>query len=502
MRLLIADDDDYTREGLSESFDWHRYGINEILLAEDGEVALRLAASKKPEIVLTDIRMPKLNGIEFAEQLAEKSPDSQLLFMSGYMDVEYLRSAIKLSAVDYIEKPIKMAEVELAVEKTIRSLRHKQEQHVVVNQKNELLRQKLARSLRDEFADPAAVMKMCVEIAFPINRRYLGMIVWNRLEGNVERADLENVLSFWLENGVKVIGEQLDPGQCFIILAYDRQDHKRITFLNNLFIKRHNSYNVAIGKGAGMLSELPASFRTAQRAVARSFYYPDVRCFYNQEEIEIFNESLSHVLPEFYKICANTPQKLPDWIRTSCAAFKEKEFPPKERVAALFETVIQDTVGSDPKLLYTLESDYGIEDVNQYLHDCRTIGRLEQLMLDVCAVWLDATLKVNQYSKLVQDVIYYIAVNYRNVDLDLRMIADHMHLSTAHLGVLFKQETGTTIKQYINDYRMELAKQLVTSGHLKMNTIAELCGYASASYFAKVFKASTDFSPIEYRKKN
>jgi two-component system response regulator YesN len=81
------------------------------------------------------------------------------------------------------------------------------------------------------------------------------------------------------------------------------------------------------------------------------------------------------------------------------------------------------------------------------------------------------------------------------------MIADHMHLSTAHLGLLFKQETGSTIKQYISDYRMEVAKKLVASEHLKMHAIAELCGFASASYFAKVFKASTDLSPLEYRKK-
>lgn len=71
MRLLIADDDDYTREGLSESFNWEELGIDEVILADDGAEALRLASLTKPEIVLTDICMPKMSGIEFAEQLAE-----------------------------------------------------------------------------------------------------------------------------------------------------------------------------------------------------------------------------------------------------------------------------------------------------------------------------------------------------------------------------------------------------------------------------------------------
>ncbi|MGO4375629.1 response regulator, partial [Paenibacillus sp. MCAF20] len=95
MRLLIADDDDYTREGLKESIDWEQYGIHDVLLAGDGAEALRMCTVHRPDIVLTDIRMPKLNGIEFAEKLSLKSPGSILIFMSGYMDVEYLRSAIK-----------------------------------------------------------------------------------------------------------------------------------------------------------------------------------------------------------------------------------------------------------------------------------------------------------------------------------------------------------------------------------------------------------------------
>jgi two-component system, response regulator YesN len=148
MRLLIADDDDYTREGLKESIDWEPYGIDEILLAGDGAEALRICSIHKPEIVLTDIRMPKLNGIEFAEKLSEKSPGSILIFMSGYMDVEYLRSAIKLSAVEYIEKPIKLTEVEQAILKSVRVLQEKQAQTDVFRQKNELVKQKLAGLLR------------------------------------------------------------------------------------------------------------------------------------------------------------------------------------------------------------------------------------------------------------------------------------------------------------------------------------------------------------------
>jgi two-component system response regulator YesN len=498
MRLLIADDDDYTREGLSESFDWEKYGINEILLAADGAEALRIATVKKPDIVLTDIRMPKLNGIEFAEKLAEKSPDSQLLFMSGYMDVEYLKSAIKLSAIEYIEKPIKLAEVEQAIHKSVRSLQSKQEQTAVIQQKNELVRQKLAAMLRDEHADKAAVQQLCNDSGFPTDQRYWGIIVWNRLDSKDEQADIQQIVQYWRENGVTAIGDQLDRRHCFIVLAYDRHDYKRLSFLNDVFINRYAQYNASIGKAANHIHELPSSFRAAERAMERSFYRSDIRCFHDlEEERSSITETYSNFLPAFYEARANDPEKLPELIKSACAGFRENEFPFKERVVALFDTVIQGTIGKEPKHLAALENDYGIRDVEKFMHECRTLDEMEQLMLAICSVWLEETLNGSQYSRLIK----YISANYRNVDLDLRMIAEHMHLSTAHLGLLFKQETGSTIKQYISDYRMEVAKKLVASEHLKMNAIAELCGFASASYFAKVFKASTDLSPLEYRKK-
>lgn len=503
MRLLIADDDDYTREGLSESLDWNKYGISEVYLAADGAEALRIATVKKPEIVLTDIRMPKLNGIEFAERLAEKSPDSQLLFMSGFMDVEYLKSAIKLSAVEYIEKPIKLAEVERAIDKSVRALANKQQQSAVVKQKNELVRQKLAGMLRDEHVQMPDVVRLCIESDFPTDQRYWGMIAWNRMEAGDGFANLPFILKHWNDNGMQAIGDQLDRRHCFLVLACDRHDTRKLSNLYDRFLKRYDAYNISVGTAANHLHELPSVYKTAVRAMEQAFYHSDRRVFhYIESNLPTEDHSYEDVLPEFYRIRMQNPEQMLDFIRSVCSQFRMKQSPSKERVVKLFETIIQGTTGHDQKQLAALDNEYGIRDVEQYLQECRTLDGMEQLMLAVCSVWIEQTQQVAQYSKLVQEVLKYIGANYRNVDLDLRMIADYMHLSTAHLGLLFKQETGTTIKQYISDYRMDVAKKLVAGEHLKMNTIAELCGYASASYFAKVFKASTDLSPLEYRKKS
>jgi two-component system response regulator YesN len=502
MRLLIADDDDYTREGLKESIDWAQYGIDDILLAGDGAEALRISSIKKPEIVLTDIRMPKLNGIEFAEKLTEKSPGSQLIFISGHMEVEYLRSAIKLSAVEYIEKPLKLAEVEQAILKCIRALQEKQAHTALFQHKNELARQKLAALLRDDHSDGEVIARLCRETGFPTDKRYMVLIMRDRVQSDSNQADLEAVMKYWKDNSFAAIGEQQDRRHCFIVIAFEDYEYKRLSYLIELFIARNERYTIAIGLESSKMKTLPNSYRTAQSALDRSFYSPGSRCLYDAEEQSRSNEYYSGALPAFYKLCKESPEKLAEWMDSLFASFREKHYPAREKVIALLETIAHTLIDDNRKLLAELEHDYGMPAPGNYLKTCEAIGDAESFMLAVSSLWLKEKLQVSGYSRLVREVLDYIAANYRNTDLDLSMIAGHMNLSTNHLGKLFKEETGTSIKQYINDYRIGLAKKLVESEHHRMHTVAELCGFASASYFVKVFKASTALSPLQYRKKS
>ncbi|MDQ0060296.1 response regulator [Paenibacillus harenae] len=502
MRLLIADDDDYTREGLRESIDWKKYGISVVMLAGDGAEALRLCTIHQPEIVLTDIRMPKLNGIEFAEKLSLRSPGSQLIFMSGFMDVEYLRSAIKLSAVEYIEKPIKMADVEQAIFKSVRALEEKQAQGAVYRQKNELMKQKLAGLLRDEHAVLDEITRQCRETGFPADKRYASFIIRSRNEDDEAYVDLEPITKEWNDNGFIAIGEQLDRKHCFIVVACQSHEYKQLYTMINRWLNKNDRYMVAIGEEANGIKAIPRSYLASRRAMDRSFYDSDTRCLLSGEEKSSPNEWHTGALPEFYKLSNSNPEQLGEWLETLFASFREKRYPAKEKVIALLDTMAQMLLGDNRKLIETLANEHGFADAEHYLKRCGTLDNAESFMLAVLSVWMEEKRQTSGYTRLVQEVISYVAANYRNVDLDLTMIASHMHLSTSYLGKLFKEETGTSIKQYISDYRIELAKNLVENEHHKMHTIAELCGFASASYFVKVFKAATDLSPMQYRKKS
>lgn len=502
MRLLIADDDDYTREGLREAVDWESYGIKEIMVAGDGAEALRISAVKKPEIVLTDIRMPKLSGIEFAEKLAEKSPGSILIFMSGYMDVEYLRSAIKLSAVEYIEKPIKLAEIEQAIAKSIRALQQKQAHSDSYNQKIELMKQKLAGLLREGQTGHEEISRLCNETGFPEGKRYTSFLIRSGQEADEHNGLLDGIVKYWTDSGFAVIGEQLDRRHCFIVVASGSGEQKRLHYLNENFVSRNVHLVVGTGTEAIGLGSIPAGFVAARSALDQSFYHLDSRFLTYREEKDQSNETYAGALPTFYKLSKDNPEKLTEWLDELFSSLRTKRYPARDRVIGLLETIAGTLLNDDRKLIATLDTEHGIANAAHALKHCVSLEEAEAIMRAICSVWVEDKRQAAGYSRLVQDVMSYVASNYRNVDLDLTMIADQMNLSTNHLGKLFKEETGISIKQYISDYRIDLAKRLIEAEHHKMHTIAELCGFASASYFVKVFKASTDLSPLQYRKKS
>ena len=129
MKLLIVDDEELTRTGVISSIDWKSLDIDEVLQADDGINGLEAARIHKPEIILCDVRMPRMDGITMLEKLEQLLPDTVPIFMSGYSDKEYLKAAIKLKAVNYIEKPLNPAEIREAVQEASEVYRQKLRTH-------------------------------------------------------------------------------------------------------------------------------------------------------------------------------------------------------------------------------------------------------------------------------------------------------------------------------------------------------------------------------------
>ncbi len=117
--LLIAEDEPYTRDVLVHYIPWQELGITQVLEAGNGQAALELALAHRPDIVLSDIRMPKLNGIELAKEIRKEDKNCRFIFLSAYTDREYLKSAIQIRVVSYVEKPVNIPEIRQAAETAV-----------------------------------------------------------------------------------------------------------------------------------------------------------------------------------------------------------------------------------------------------------------------------------------------------------------------------------------------------------------------------------------------
>ena len=160
LRMLIVDDEELTREGITNALDWSTFGVREIRTAADGLIGLQIAQQFLPDIVLTDVRMPGLLGVSMAKYIQAFLPDCQTIFLSGYSDKEYLMDAIKLGAVDYIEKPVDLDLLRAAVAKAAEQFHSAQKMRAYADEQLQRARQELVlRAIQPDMRDAEALAR-------------------------------------------------------------------------------------------------------------------------------------------------------------------------------------------------------------------------------------------------------------------------------------------------------------------------------------------------------
>jgi len=132
IKLYIVDDESSVRNGLTECIDWQHYGIEVVGTGANGRKAYEDIEKLTPDIVITDIKMPQMDGIELSNLIRKRYPETEIIFLSGYDDVEYLKEAIKVEAVDYIFKPFTMDELDKVINKTIDKIKEREEKKILL----------------------------------------------------------------------------------------------------------------------------------------------------------------------------------------------------------------------------------------------------------------------------------------------------------------------------------------------------------------------------------
>lgn len=499
MKILIVDDEDYTREGLLEGIDWKELGVEEVMQARNGMEALNLSKWFKPDIVLTDIRMPKLDGMEFAREMVRMNSFCKIIFMSGYMEVEYLKNAIQLSAVDYIEKPIDIRIVQEAVKKAAGEIQERKRNLTISENVKELKQQKLANLLILKENNDKAVTELVKEVGFPSKGSYVCLEAYMKVKQDNPETLIGKIQDFFLKKGFEVLCDCEKGEKYFIILSYKKADRYRLGSLYQSFLETFPEIVLGIGFETENVRNIYNSYQTAELALNLSFYDESSRLFHVDDEILIHRSIDPGVFGEFMGVLKEEPLELAHWNKKLFEDLKLHKYFRKEQVQTLLVSLIMEIFRSYPELFHSYTEFKSLGDIGTLVHEFDYLSEIKGFMEDLISKLEEKYLKVSRYSRIIKGAMDYIAQNYSNPDLSVVEIASYLNFTATYLNVLFKQEIKVTLKQYLSNYRLEKAKRMLESDFNKITDIAEKCGYANANYFAKVFKEMTGMTPVEYR---
>lgn len=528
MKLLIVDDEERTREMLSKHIAWSELGIDEVETARNGVAALEQCQNYRPDIVLCDIRMPKMNGIEFAQRLREYDVACKLLFLSGFSDKEYLMSAIRLNALDFIEKPINLDKVKEAVHRAVVSRRNEEKKRLDERQMQNAydeglpyLRQEMVRKLisvpdslhvpkalesRDTFLLPAQgpytviASSLCwQQPQYPKDHKLEQQAVLRGLSMSSTLTSLQGICGF-------------DSRQFLVFIlpgAFGGSYQERRSVLEDLYaeaagiIGGNVRFCMGVGDPVKKLQEIPDSYRTALDACSLHYYNENDRLIFTNALGG--NQSLAmdwakvRSLREFLKRgdLEAARKLITDWTKQAREArdlnisrLKDSFF---QLLLVILDVAVQmgfaDT-DEDTERRYIWKEIDRVPDLSS----------MEKYILSFLDLFLPPSEAEGSSAKM-REILQYIHKHFHEKGFTIQDIADHVALSETYLCSLFKKQRAGTVKEYISSLRVEKAKELLLDKELKLYEVADRTGFADANYFTTFFKKYVGCTPSEYRER-
>lgn len=520
---MIVDDEILSVRMLSQIIDWEKYGIRICALAEDGVEALELFEKHRPDIILTDIRMPRMDGLEFVQRVKAQRPETEFILISGYADFSYVKKAMEMGCSNYILKPVDEAELEAAVQSLMDKIdkKERQEEILVENQRMKVRRQ-LSRYMRTGSGQPEALRLMGqLPEGLSVFRLAGIMIEENSINDHVEHASrlsgemetLETRLEAYLNRRRPCLLLDYEEGCWTVMLSAERKaasakEVSPASWAEEVCAYFQEEFKMSVRVCFTLPYEgidgLPAAFMRLSNLERFSFYVgeaPVLGYGYNCEENEfdqldildrtkVIGQAIStrditaakkilgevlelsiHLNPAslhlVYEFCYNVVCSIRD------------QFTREERLEKMNLPVM--------KMSYL--------DVSEIA----TVSELGQFMDEVldCLAG-EETGHSASYGRMVREGILYLEKHFdSNISLD--SMCASLAVSKNYFCYLFKRETGENIWSYLTQIRLKRSKELLLTTDYKSYEIAYMVGYDNPSYFSRLFKKCTGQTPNEYK---
>lgn len=499
MKLLVVDDDRYAREGILSSLPLEEMGIHNVMQTHDGKTALEIVRWFCPDIIITDICMPRMDGMAFAAAVRKIQPECLLIFITGFAEIGYLKQAIELSAVAFVEKPLQPDELLRAVQSAIRKHQERQSARQRTESLMKLRRQQAAAMMNRTDKDIQELQTLCRQIEFPVFATYCCLAI------KVGQQDPYDALPVMEElcglHGFQGIAELRDDRTINLVVAGRRHQEAKFHQLIRELLKVLPDVVIGEGMPVTQLEKVCESRKAARRMLQRSFYDENTRHF-AYEGLGRNRGVLSvDVYAKFVRLLDESRDRLPGWLDALLCDIISEKADSVDRVQSLMLSILTELYRRNPDLygkVYGISQSSELEEFVASVTHAQQYREMLATLFDVLNQQEDAS---SRFAQVVRDTKSYIAQHIHEPELGLKEIAAQVNFSSAYLNVVFRTETGMTVKQYLIDRRIREAKRLLRDPNVRISEIAGQCGYSNPNYFAKAFKETTGMTPGEYREK-
>ena len=528
--VLLVDDEEDVIQIIMKKLDWESMGLKIIGHAGNGVEALEMAEELQPDIVMTDIKMPYMDGLTLCRKLKEMSRTIRVIIFSGFDEFEYAKEAIKMEAAEYLLKPVNAGELKEVFERIKADLDRERDEKRNTDKLREyymeslpVLQESFYMALLEGRVAAGQISKYVKDYQVNLSAPYYVVTVLHISMQSLPEEERED--PFLLAMAVKRYAEeQVDArwDSRFVIYLGDiimlsqLQDKEELIDytdeMDRLCRMARKVCNARVTAGIGYLcdslEQVPFSYQGAKQAVSYRVLYGNTRSISISEvepgesgELQRKESYAELVQKIIKKIRVGEEDALREaihefisWLTVTHLSMQNYRIVMMELAAELVR------FAAGHELNINVGSGDGTDVYHQALQ-MESTEMLEQWLQNLCRNLQREVLHERQDStkSFVQNAEEYVRSHYADQDLSVEVICKKLNVSAAYFSTIFKKETGKTFVRYLTDYRMEQAVNLLMTGNDKTYVIAEKVGYSEANYFSYVFKKQFGVSPSRYR---
>lgn len=535
--MIVIDDEEYVVNGMKRFIEWSSLGVEIIDSACNGSEGFEKACSLNPDIIITDIKMPEIDGIEMVKKIRDRKLKAKVVFLTGYNDFEYVREGMKYGVIDYILKPSMPDEIKTTMQKVVDICdeeKQKEEYEKLLQEKVEegapiLIGKFLGDLFEGKYQREEGLVNKALSLELDFSNKvfcvvtlhidFYGELV-NKYSEEIRQSIKNSImakacecfnckksyLDFKLLNAhLLLLVDMKEYGEEYS--WYDSIKKKAMKLIDECKQEFDVVLTLGVGESAFSAKEIKKSYQESRESLKYNVVYGTGKVIVYKEilkntlsipklqllELNGISEALklrnqellqNNLLDVFSSMKAAGSTHI-DYMKLSVM----------ELLGIVFVTLSQ--MGEKKEALFFASESTPWEAINKMETVNEIIEWLKVFFQDVCRVVDQKNTQKN--IRVVEKVIEYVKKNYFN-DFSLNDLSKELFFTPNYLSFIFSQNVGENFIEYLTKYRIERAKELLTDGKYKVYEVGEMVGYRNIDYFRRIFKEYVGVSPSEFKK--